>query len=709
MKPSRVLLSVLLVVVILLALLLLLPLTWQKPQPDAFVPLLETQKLGFGSETTLRARGDWGYPPFEFINEQGEPDGFNIEILRRIAELMNLNIEISLGPWDTVRQELEQGEIDLLAGMYKTTERDKAADFTIPHFISSYGVFVREGSPIGSIEDIQDKRILVQAQDMGHDYLLEQEIGAEILTVDSWEALLPALESGRADCAVLSMLQGVRQLQQQKIRGVRLITQPLFQQKYCIAVQEGNAELLATMNEGLALLKSSGEYDEIFEHWFGVYTDRGFTTLSLLSSPWLRVVLGIFLLLSLLLAGFFFWTYSLRRQVNRKTAQLSSALEELTRANEAKDRFLASVSHELRTPLHGIIGMTRLLDTTHLDTEQQEMLEMLNSSSNQLHRVLSDLIDVNRLESGNFSLYPTEFYLHQIGSWIEPLLRKSAADKGLDFRFEITGPKVLLRADRERLVQIVLNLSENAIKNTFTGWVKVRIAPRDSLLYIEVEDTGSGIPEDKRETVFSPFTHLDGNTNSVLGNLESGLGLGLSIVKYIVSLLHGNIELESQVGRGSTFTVTLPVELVKKASPEPVVKEESQVKNHTGLPQVLKVLVAEDEGINRLYLEQFLSSKGWSITPAADGEQAWELLQEKSFDLVLMDVGMPKISGLEVCRRVRQLEESQQRAHSKIIALTAYADDENRRKCSEAGMDGFVSKPFKEQKLIQEIELLEWD
>ncbi|MDZ7793000.1 MAG: transporter substrate-binding domain-containing protein [Spirochaetia bacterium] len=275
MKPSRVLLSVLLAVISLSALLLLLPLTRQKPQPDAFVPLLETQKLGSGSETTLRARGDWGYPPFEFVNEQGEPDGFNIEILRRIAELMNLDIEISLGPWETVRQELEQGEIDLLAGMYKTAERDKVADFTIPHFISSYGVFVREGSPIASIEDIQGKRILVQAQDVGHDYLLNQEIGAEILTVDSWEALLPALESGRADCAVLSMLQGVRQLQQQEIRGVRLITQPLFQQKYSIAVQEGNAALLATMNEGLSLLKSSGEYDQIFERWFGVYTVPG--------------------------------------------------------------------------------------------------------------------------------------------------------------------------------------------------------------------------------------------------------------------------------------------------------------------------------------------------------------------------------------------------------------------------------------------------
>ena len=709
MKRTHVLLSVLLAVIALSALLLLLPITRQKPQPEAFVPLLETQKLSSDSKTTLRARGDWGYPPFEYINDLGEPDGFNIEILRRIAELMNLDIEISLGPWDTVRQELEQGEIDLLAGMYKTAERDKAVDFTIPHFISSYGVFVPKGSPINSLTDIQDKRILVQAQDVGHDYLLNQEIGAEIITVDSWEDLLPALESGRADCAVLSMLQGMRQLQQQGIRDIRLITQPLFQQKYCIAVQEGNAELLATMNEGLSLLKSSGEYDQIFERWFGVYTDRGFTTLSLLTNPWLRVVLGIFLLLSLLLAGFFFWTYSLRRRVNRKTAQLSSALENLTRANEAKDRFLAGVSHELRTPLHGIIGMTRLLDTTLLDTEQQEMLEMLRISSNQLHRVLSDLIDVNRLESGSFSLHPTEFYLHQIGSWIEPLLRTSAVDKGLDFRFEITGHKVLLRADRERLVQIVLNLSENAIKNTSGGWVEVRLSARNSLLYIVVEDTGSGIPEDKQELVFTPFTQVDGKTHSVLGNLESGLGLGLSIVKSIVSLLHGNIELESQVGRGSTFTVTLPVEVVEKTTTETVAHEESPVKNRTVLDRELKILVAEDEGINRLYLEQFLRSKGWSTTPAADGEQAWNLLQKESFDLVLMDVSMPKLSGLDVCRRVRQLEESQQRERSKIIALTAYADDANRRKCREAGMDGFVSKPFKEEKLIEEIELLIWD
>ncbi|MFO7731748.1 MAG: transporter substrate-binding domain-containing protein [Spirochaetia bacterium] len=706
MKRSRVLLSVLLTLIVLSALLLLLPLTLQNPQPEAFVPLLESQNLSSDSKTTLQARGDWGYPPFEFINDQGEPDGFNIAILRRIAELMNLNIEISLGPWDTVRQELEQGDIDLLAGMYKTAERDKAADFTIPHFISSYGVFVRDGSHINSIEDIQDKRILVQAKDVGHDYLLEQEIAAEILTVDSWEDLLPALESGRADCAVLSMLQGMRQLQQQGIRGVRLIPQPLFQQKYSIAVQEGNAELLATMNAGLALLKSTGEYDQIFERWFGVYTDQGFSSFSLLSSPWLRFVLGIFLLGALLLAGFFFWTYALKRQVNRKTAQLSSALENLTRANEAKNRFLASVSHELRTPLHGILGMCRMLDTTPLDAEQQEMLEMLHSSSNQLHRVLSDLIDVNRLESGNFSLYPTDFYLHQIGSWIEPLLRKAAADKGLDFRFEVTNDQVLLHADRERLVQIVLNLAENAIKNTSVGGVEVRLAYSESLLHIVVEDTGSGIPKDKQEIIFAPFTHLDGNNQSVLGNLESGLGLGLSIVKSIVSLLHGDIGIESHVGRGSTFTITLPVEVMTVASPVTGASKAASVKVSAVSAKKLKILVAEDEGINRLYLEQFLRSKGWDTVPAADGEQAWKLLQGESFDLVLMDVSMPKLTGLDVCRKVRQLEESQQRKRSTIIALTAFADDENRQKCRDVGMDGFVSKPFKEQKLIEEIELL---
>ena len=697
----QVTLAVLVLIIIVLLGLLIAPRINPPHRSDVFLPQEQHLEPVRSASETILVRGDWSYPPFEFINEQGNPDGFNIEIIRRIAELMNLDLQISLGPWETVRQQLEQGEIDVLAGMYRTDEREKLVDFTIPHFISSYGVFVPQNSGVDSLDDIRDSRILVQEQDVGHDYLVEQGIGKEIITLKSWTELLPELQNGRGEYAVLSMMQGVRQLQEENISDLRVITKPLFQRRYCIAVKSGDAELLATLNEGLNMLKSTGEYDLIFERWFGVYSEPGFNPESLLASRWVRIFIAVFLIVAILLLIFLAWTYSLRRQVGKKTAELSAALENLRLANSAKNRFLASVSHELRTPLHGVIGMVRMLDSTELDQEQREIVEMLSSSAVQLHRVLSDLIDATRLEAGRFTLHPSHFRLKQIGIWLEPLLRRSAEEKGLQFSFQIVND-VVLYADQERLVQIIVNLAENAIKNTHSGYVKVRLEYSGEQLQIEVEDSGRGIPDSQREAIFAPFSQLEARDKISAGK-EAGLGLGLAIVKTIIDLMEGEIKLDSRSGEGSTFIIriplktgTLPEETRPAETPEPAtgaaVAEEQ-----------LHILVAEDEAINRIYLERFLQSRGWKTTPVADGELTWEALQQGSFDIVLMDLGMPKLDGLEVTQRLREFERDRNVSYTKVIALTAYADDDNRRKCSEAGMDGFVTKPFKEQELVDEI------
>ncbi len=700
----RVALIVLVAVIIVLLGLLIGPRLFSPDRQDVFVSYREPPTPATVSADTIIVRGDWSYPPFEFINEQGDPDGFNIEIIRRIGELMNLDLLIKLGPWDTVRRQLENGEIDVLAGMYKTRERDKRVDFTIPHFISSYGVFVPQNSRIKSLEELNDKRILVQRQDVGHDYLIENSIGKEIIALESWTELLPALKEGRGDCAVLSMMQGVRQLKAENTTGVRVITDPLFQRRYCIAVKEGEAELLATLNEGLNMLKSSGEYDRIFERWFGVYSEPGFDLQSILNSRTVQLFIFSFLILAILFLFFLFWTYALRRRVAIKTAELSSTLEELRQANNAKSRFLASVSHEVRTPLHGIIGMLRLLKKTALDQQQREITEMMNSSTVQLHRILSDLIDATRLEVGPFTLHPVSFRLKEIGSWVEPLLRRYALQKGLAFQFDIEND-VVLYADQERLTQIIVNLAENAIKNTPTGYIKVQLKYIAEHLEILVQDSGRGIPESEREAIFSPFTQVESH-EKISSAKETGMGLGLAIVKTIIDLMDGEIELESQPGEGSTFLIRIPVQtgLLSDEMEREHVQEKVPTRRRSH--ERLQILIAEDEAINRIYLERFLQGQGWDTTPAADGEAAWKALQEGSYDVVLMDLGMPKLGGLDVTALLREYEVKQNIPRTCIIALTAYADDDNLRRCREAGMDGFVSKPFKEQELVDEIQRL---
>ena len=700
----RVALIVLVTVIIVLLGLLIGPRLFSPDRQDVFVSYKEPPSPATVSADTIIVRGDWSYPPFEFINEQGDPDGFNIEIIRRIGGLMNLDLQIKLGPWDTVRRQLENGEIDVLAGMYKTRERDKRVDFTIPHFISSYGVFVPQSSSIKSLEELNDKRILVQRQDVGHDYLIENSIGKEIIALESWTELLPALKEGRGDCAVLSMMQGVRQLKAENTTGVRVITDPLFQRRYCIAVKEGEAELLATLNEGLNMLKSSGEYDRIFERWFGVYSEPGFDPQSILNSRTVQLFIFSFLILAILFLIFLFWTYTLRRRVATKTAELSSTLEELRQANNAKSRFLASVSHELRTPLHGIIGMLRLLKKTELDQQQREITEMMNSSTVQLHRILSDLIDATRLEVGPFTLHPVSFRLKEIGAWVEPLLRRFALQKGLAFQFDIEND-VVVYADQERLTQIIVNLAENAIKNTPTGYIKVQLKYIAEHLEILVQDSGRGIPESEREAIFSPFTQVESH-EKISSAKETGMGLGLAIVKTIIDLMDGEIELDSQPGEGTAFLIRIPLQIGTPSDEPERVQVDEKLPTQRDSHERLQILIAEDEAINRIYLERFLQGQGWDTTPAADGEAAWKALQEGSYDVVLMDLGMPKLGGLDVTALLREYEVRQNIPRTSIIALTAYADDNNLRKCREAGMDGFVSKPFKEQELVDEIQRL---
>ena len=366
---------------------------------------------------------------------------------------MNLDIRISLGPWEEVRAELERGEIDMLAGMYKTEERAKRVDFSIPHFLASYGVFVPERSSIAGLEDLEDARILVQTGDLAHDYLLEHEIGAEIVTVDEWESLLPELLSGRADSAVMGMVQGVRLLQERGYRKIRLLSQPLLQQPYCIAVKKGDAELLATINEGLNLLKTSGEYDRIYEKWFGVYESPADPLVKIFAVGML--VLGGVLALSLL------WTYLLRRQVKKRTTELTAAMEELSRANNIKSRFLAGVSHELRTPLNGIIGMSELMEKTDLEPRQGELLGMIQTASNQLFRVMSDLIDISRIETGQLYLEKKPFSLDERSSWKAgpargPCVRCSFPYKGLRKRQLRNGGRCLRPVQVIRLWSRVL-------------------------------------------------------------------------------------------------------------------------------------------------------------------------------------------------------------------------------------------------------------
>ncbi len=375
--------------------------------------------------------------------------------------------------------------------------------------------------------------------------------------------------------------------------------------------------------------------------------------------------------------------------------ELKVALEKAEAASQAKGAFLSQMSHEFRTPLNVIQGMATLLEDKITNPEALELVTDLKKASEHLTALIGDILDLAKIESGKLTLQEKPFDLKELLEDIESVLGVQAGLKDLDFavRFPQDMHRYYL-GDPVRIRQIIFNLAGNAIKLTQKGRVEVAVsfpgeAGKKATLAISVSDTGPGIPEDVLSNLFSPFVQAEE------GRKAGGTGLGLSIAKELAEMMNGSIQVESKVGEGSVFTVTLRLEALE-ACPVPEKTLTAGCDVRPGL-----ALVADDVPMNRKVLRMFLEKMGWRVREASDGKEVLAMLQrETGFDVVLMDISMPEMDGVEATRRMKGHKAWR---NIPVIAVTAHAMAEDRERFLEAGMDGYVSKPVKPRELIQEI------
>jgi len=534
--------------------------------------------------------GDRAYPPYEFIDKDGKPAGYNVDLTRAIAEVMGMKVEFRFGNWSEIRTGLLTNRIDILQGLSFSAQRAKTVDFSPPHTIVHQAIFARkETPPVKSLEELRGKKVIVFRDGIMHERLKQMGFDEELVLTTTPAEVLRLLASGKHDYAVLAMLPGMYLIRELHLSNVVPVAKAVGSDQYCYAVVNGNRELLARFNEGLAILIKTGQYDEIYKKWLGVKEPTGL-------NKELVFKYGIMILLPLLsiLAATVLWSKTLQRRVDIRTRQLArevaernKALEELRRHQDrlvqtdkmaSLGTLVSGVAHEINNPNGLLLLDIPVLKRVHDDAEEileahfrargdfmlggvpysemrdeiPRILDEMQDSAQRIKRIVNDLKDfARRDDAAKKELIDLNEAVQRALRLVDPTIRSSTRRFSANYGAGL--PQIM--GNVQRIEQVIVNLVQNACQALPDPEREVSVSTsfdrENNLVITQVKDEGSGVAEEHLPYLMDPFftTKRD----------SGGTGLGLSVSAGIVKEHGGTLAFDSAPGSGTTVTLSLPV------------------------------------------------------------------------------------------------------------------------------------------------------
>jgi len=539
---------------------------------------------------TIIVGGDRDYPPYEFIDKDGQPSGYNVELTRAIAEVMGMKVEFRLGGWSEMRTALQSGRVDVLQGMSYSEERAGEVDFSLPHTIVNHAVFARSDSPnINSMAELEGKTVAVHRSGIMHDYLVKKGFSGKLVLTDTPADALRQLAAGKTDYAIVAIVPGMYIIRELKLTNLLPVVRNVATHRYCYAVDKGNTELLSRFNEGLAILKKTGQYQLIYNKWLGVLEPQDVDLRTIAKYAAVVVVP-----LVLLLGGFALWSRTLHRQVALRTADLTREIAERRHAEEelrlnqqqllqadkmaALGVLVSGVAHEINNPTGLILLEVPTLKRFHTDAvkvleryyqengdfscgglpysrmreEIPRSLEKLQDAGKRIKRIVDDLKDFARQgDSACNEIVDLNDVAQAAVRLVEPTIRKATVHFSAGYGTSLPT----FRGNVQRIEQVLVNLILNACQALPDTGRAIELStwhdPERGLVLFRLRDEGSGISPENLVRLTDPFF----TTKRDMG----GTGLGLSVSAGIVKEHGGTLEFDSPPGGGTTVTLALPV------------------------------------------------------------------------------------------------------------------------------------------------------